>query len=72
MDKESRRGGLVFGTTCTGGPLYVREIGTLKIGLHVMNSQIKRQDCHKLEDRFQKKVNFSIVYMQNHRYKDYI
>jgi len=27
---------------CTGGPRYIREIGTPKIGSHVMNSHIKR------------------------------
>jgi len=36
----------------------MREIGTPKIGSHIMNSHVKRpskDDC-KLEDRFQKKA----------------
>ncbi len=39
---------LYFTSTCkfqnksTGGPCYIREIGTEKLGLHIMNSHVKR------------------------------
>jgi hypothetical protein len=46
----------------TGGPRYMREIGTPKIGSHI-NKMTK--DYHKLEDMFQKKGHFSIAFMQN-------
>jgi len=31
-----------IGLNCTGGPRYIREIGTTKIGSHITNSHIKR------------------------------
>jgi len=33
---------IFFAFTCTGGPHYIREIGTPKICSHIMNSHIKR------------------------------
>jgi hypothetical protein len=44
-----------------GGPRYMREIGTPKIGSHIMNLHLKKtKDYHKLEDRFQKKAIFQL------------
>ncbi len=43
----------------TGGPRYMRKIGTAKIGLHIRNSHIKRPTITaKIEDRFLKKAIF--------------
>ncbi len=46
---------------CTGGPRYMREIGTPKICSNIMNLHKKTNDHCKLEDRFQKKGHFSIA-----------
>jgi len=52
----------------TGGPRYMREIGTPKIGLHITNSNIKKtKDYCKSEDRLQKRGHFWIAYTQNCR-----
>ncbi len=58
----------MFIASAPGGPRYMREIGTPKIGSNIMNWHIKKtKDDSKLEDRFQKKVHFWIAYMQNCR-----
>jgi len=53
----------------TGGPRHIREIGTRKIHSLAYNefAYKKTRDYCKLEDRFQKKVHFSIAYTQNRR-----
>ncbi len=38
----------------------MREIGTPKIGSHIMNSHKKTKNNCKLEDRFQKKAIFQL------------
>jgi hypothetical protein len=49
-----------FSITDTGGPRYMREIGTPKIDSHITNKKTK--DYCKLEDWFQKKGHFWIAY----------
>jgi hypothetical protein len=53
--------------TVTGGPRYMRKIGTPKIGSHIMNLHIKRPRMTKLEVRFQKKGHFRIAYTRNRK-----
>ncbi len=52
----------------TGGPRYMREIGTPKNWLAYNKFAYKNtKDDRKLEDRFQKKGHFWIAYTRNRR-----
>jgi len=55
-------------TDNTGGPCYMQEIGTPKIGSHLTNLNMKKtKDYCKSENRFQKRGRFWIAYTRNRR-----